>query len=77
MRKNVLASGLDNLYADRVDCVSKFTIMTYSMTSNEDEVQAQLNEWAEAGYIEIIEPLAKCEKMEPCIKLLAWIQPRP
>jgi hypothetical protein len=71
-----LASGLDMLYADRVRDIYKETIMNYSRTFDECSVQNQLQNWEEAGCIQIIKPLAECEDMEPCIKLLGWIQPR-
>ena len=76
MGKEALASILDNLYADRVENVEKFTIMTYSKASDQ-EAQEILNEWAQAGYIEIIKPLSECEKMEPCIRLVSFIQENP
>ena len=50
MRTKSLASGLDNLYADRIRFVEKFTIMVYSGGS-ESEIQVLLNEWASKGYI--------------------------
>lgn len=64
------------MYADRLINIYKVDIMTYSKSSDESIVQSQLNRWAETGLIEIIKPLAQCEDMEPCIKLLGWIQPR-
>jgi hypothetical protein len=77
MRTNSLASGLDNMYADRVGEAYKQTVMAYSDTFDEEAVQSQLNQWADSGLIKIIKPLAECEDMEPCVKLLGWIQPRP
>jgi hypothetical protein len=76
MRSDILASGLDNLYADRVDFVEKFTIMTYGRDS-EEEIQKQLNAWAKAGFLRILKPLIECADMEPCVKLLSFIQPNP
>ena len=73
----MLASGLDIMYADRIREVFKVDLMTYSESSDEAAVQNQLNEWAEKGLVEILKPLAECKAMEPCIKLLNWIQPRP
>jgi len=64
------------MFADRIKEAYKQTVMTYSKTSDEVAVQLQLNEWEKNGYIKIIKPLAECEDMEPCIKLLGWIQPR-
>jgi hypothetical protein len=72
-----LASGLDIMYADRVREIFKFDVMVYARTVDEYAVQEQLKNWQEAGCIEIIKPLAECKDMEPCIKLLSWIQPRP
>lgn len=72
-----LASGLDIMYADRIREISKFDVMVYARTLDGDAVQEQLKNWQEAGCIEIIKPLAECEDMEPCIRLLNWIQPRP
>jgi len=71
-----LASGLDAMYADRVDQVYKKTVMMYARTFDEKSVQEQVNNWSEAGCIEIIKPLSKCEDMDPCIRLLDWIMPR-
>lgn len=77
MRADVLASGLDIMYADRIGEAYKQTVMAYSKTFDEEAVQSQLNQWADSGFIKIIKPLAECEDMEPCIRLLGWIQPRP
>lgn len=74
MGKKALASGLDNLYADRVRIVERFTILTYS-ESTEIETQEMLEEWQSSGFIKIIKPVSECEKMEPCIELLSFIQP--
>lgn len=71
-----LANALDDLYADRVSDVFKQTIVNYSRSVDEDEIQAQLDAWAQAGFIQVIKPLSECHEMDKCIKLLAWIQPK-
>jgi hypothetical protein len=77
MKVNVLASGLDIMYADRIYYINKRSVMIYSKSIDEQVVQNQLNQWAEKGHIQILKPLVDCEDMESCIKLLNWIQPRP
>jgi hypothetical protein len=77
VKTDVLASGLDIMYADRIREVSKIDVMTYSESHEEGLIQNQLNQWSEKGLVEIIKPLAQCKDREPCIKLLGWIQPRP
>lgn len=76
MEKNVLASGLDILFADRAYEIEKQTVMTYAVSSDSEEVQTQLNEWSAEGKLLILKPLTECDDMEKCIKLLTWIQPR-
>jgi hypothetical protein len=48
--------------------------MTYG-SGTEEELQVQLNEWAAAGYLEILKPLATCAEIEPCIRLISFILP--
>ena len=74
MRADVLASGLDNLYANRAYEIFKKDVATYSKTENLNAIQIQLFEWQNQGYIEILKPLEDCEELEPCIKLLKFIQ---
>ena len=42
--------------------------MIYSKTVDEEVVQNQLDQWAAAGSIKILKPLAECEDMEPYIR---------
>ncbi len=60
MRVDVLASGFDNLYADRAYYIFKADILTYSMTDKLSDVTKQLEEWQAQGFIKIIKPIDKC-----------------
>jgi hypothetical protein len=73
MRKDILMEALNYLYDDRVYKVYKKTILTYSRATIE-ESQTMLNELEKAGYLEIIKPLAECEDLEKCIRLIKRIE---
>ncbi len=64
------------MYADRLTDIFKIDVVTYSLCSNLVEIQFTLDKWQNKGLLKILKPLAECEDMEPCIRLLGWIQPR-
>lgn len=73
MNSKELASSLDIMYSDRIEEVCKSGITIYSKPYSLSEIQSQLDEWAVQGKLIILKPLAECDDMEICVKLLTWI----
>ena len=73
MNLRTLAAGLDDIYANRAYEVCKSDVMLYALAS-EFDAQAQLDEWAELGYIQILKRLEHCADSEKCIRLLKFIR---
>lgn len=71
-RKDILVNGLNNIYAERVKYVEKFTIITY-LEPDIMIARSVLEEWENQGYIRIIKSIELCEPMEDCIELLSMI----
>jgi hypothetical protein len=73
MRETELSKGLNNLFNDRIRDVTKKTILVYSRTEVETEIQNKLDEWAKLGFIEILKPIVEANSFEPCIRLITRI----
>ncbi len=72
MNKRALTSGLNRLYADRVELVEKYTIIVYSK-GREEDIDEFLIECSNLGFLKIIKSIQDAEEQEYCIKLLSQI----
>ena len=70
--KEVLKSGLNRLYADRVSRVVKETLMVYS-NHNIELVKKALWEWEQQGSIRILMDVSLAEDDQKCVELLPFI----
>jgi hypothetical protein len=58
------------MYYDRLTDIFRFDVIVYSRTDNLEEIQKQLNEWENAGYLTVLKPIHDCMDQEACIRLL-------
>jgi len=70
--KEVLKSGLNRLYADRVSRVVKETLMVYS-NHNFELVKEALWEWEQQGSIRILMDISSAEDDQECVELFSFI----
>lgn len=70
--EEILKSGLNNLYADRVYSVDRFTILTYA---GGDVISAKslLEKWADRKYVRILKDINTADNKDICIEIVKWI----
>lgn len=70
--EEILKSGLNNLYADRVCSVDKHTILAYA-GGDATFAKSLLDKWADRKYLRILKDIETADRKGICIEIVNWI----
>jgi hypothetical protein len=72
MNEKTLASGLNNIFADRVSLICARDISTYGH-GDWAKIRIALQKWEQQGFIRIISNPETAEDLTPCVEMFKYI----